>query len=467
MAAGKTRWARFTCFGTSPLLILGLVVCLASTASTASAEEAAKGLFYPSRLTTAAGGYLDPTQFSPARVCAGCHPDIFYQWSGSMHSNAHPDPLYRALSEKAGAETAGLTDRFCAGCHSPIAVASGEVPPRGNPEMSRTGAEGVSCDFCHVIDRAEGTGNLPAVLDPGAVKRGPRREARSPFHETRFLDLATQAEYCGLCHDVHHPLNDVPIEHTYTEWKEGPYNTADPATRVYCQDCHMRQRPGVASTGATTRPNNRGKAATMGPWRDNVYTHWFVGANRSMTGRFGAGTHRDMAGERLRGAATLEIVGSGASGGNVTCTVRVINSGAGHFLPTGLTELREMWVETTITDADGRVIHRAGAPDAAGSIDSSPAVFRTVLGDSAGKPTAKVWEAAAVLSDRRIPPRGHEDVSVSAPFDRKAKSPLTVRVRLMYRSFPPVFARELLGPEAPIDEPFEMTAAQAAVEIPR
>lgn len=450
------------------ILLVPLIITPLMHTSLAAAQEnqvAEKGLFYPSRLQTRSGTITHPTQFTSARVCAGCHPDIFYQWDGSMHSRAHDDPLYMNLSMMASSETEGLTDRFCAGCHSPIAVASEEVPPVGNPEMSRIGAEGVTCDFCHTIDSSTGTGNLPAVLDPGTNKRGPRKDARSPFHPTSFLELSTQAEFCGLCHDVSHPLNDLPIEQTYTEWKNGPYNSDNPSDRVYCQDCHMRQRPGFPSTGMTKRTDYRAKAATMGPWRDNVYTHYFVGGNTGMTAFFGSMTHQRMAQERLKAAASIDIINPAVSGGTLDFEIRITNSGAGHYLPTGLTELREMWIETSIVTADGQVLFSSGTLDEGGAIDHEAPVYHTVLGDAEGRPTMKVWEATRILSDRRIPPLEHDEVHYSVKTTRKWGDEVLIRSKLLYRSYSPAAALFILGPGSDGASPVEMTRAEKQIKL--
>lgn len=424
------------------------------------------GLFSPSRLGTLSGTLIHPSRFAPARVCAGCHPELFRDWDGSMHSRAHQDPLYLAISRQASLETGGLTDRFCAGCHSPVAVAGGEVPPVGNPAMSRTGAESVGCDFCHTIDRSLGTGNLPAVLDPGRRKRGPRREASSPFHETTFLELSTQAEFCGLCHDVSHPVSGLPIEQTYTEWKNSPYNSPDPRERVYCQDCHLRQRPGIPATGMTRRPDRRNRAATMGPLRDHVYSHYFVGANRDMARHLGNTLQEELAVERIQAAATLEVTDAGFRDGHLGWRVRVTNSGAGHYLPTGLTELREMWIETWVTDGSGATVFSAGRLDREGKITGATAVFHTVLADAAGKPTAKVWEAASILSDRRIPPKETDGESFTASLSGKVRGPLTIRARLLYRSWSPLVAASFLGRDAPASDPVEMAVAETTLHTP-
>ncbi len=43
--------------------------------------------------------------------------------------------------------------------------------------------------------------------------------------------------------------------------------------------------------------------------------------------------------------------------------------GAGHRIPTGVTEDREMWLELTVNDSEGRILYHSGALDSEGKID--------------------------------------------------------------------------------------------------
>ena len=95
----------------------------------------------------------------------------------------------------------------------------------------------------------------------GGTKYGPFNDSPDTIHKNQYSELHTRSEFCGGCHDVSHAGNDLPIEQTYTEWRQGPYNTTDPKTTVHCQDCHMRQRPGFPCTGSTERPDNPGYAS--------------------------------------------------------------------------------------------------------------------------------------------------------------------------------------------------------------
>lgn len=397
--------------------------------------------------------FTDPTS------CGKCHGEeygIYSQWNGSVHSLAFEDILYRAEVKMAGEEAGSAVEEFCERCHTPIGVVSGEVPPFDNPNMSVIAKKGVQCDFCHTVSNASGVGNGAYVSSPGNVKRGPFTDAVSPFHETAYSDLHTKAEFCGMCHDVNHPVNGLPIEATYTEWKEGPYNTGDPSTTTPCQHCHM-------TPGVTRFQKNPGTAAIGGPMRDHIYTHDVYGGNAIIP----SPRHRELAINRLRSAATLEVITPETVGADETVTVRVKvnNVGAGHYLPTGLTEIRQMWLHVKVTDGTGRVIYESGALDGEGSIDPNAVIYHTVLGDKDGKPTNKVWEAESILSDHRVPPKGSqtEDYTFVVPED--ATAPITVDVRLNYRSAPQSLVNDLLG-EGELEVPvIEMTSASATFGI--
>jgi hypothetical protein len=178
----------------------------------------------------------------------------------------------------------------------------------------------------------------------------------------------------------------------------------------------MTPGPGV------TKPNP-GKAAAGGPDRPHIYTMTFAGGN------VGLGDAA-LAEERLQAAAQIdlevpEIVGGG---GAVPAVVRITNIGAGHYLPTGLTDFRRMWLEVTATGPDG-------TETLIGKRE-----FHTVFSDAEGNSPADVWNAVAVVSDDRIPPREYvEDVwDATMP----AEGPLTLNATLYYRSCTEEFAEE-------------------------
>ena len=402
-------------------------------------------------------------QFIDPKVCEACHPDQFAQWNGSMHSKAFFDPIWRSATKLffKDAATSGeiLEMKACVKCHTPLGFRSYSIssPADDYEKLADLPAQGIFCNWCHNISEVKHLGDAGYEVDPGggeddpSTMLGPLKDASSPYHPTKYSELHTKSEFCGLCHNVSHAANKLPIEQTYSEWKNSPYNTGNPETTVHCQDCHMRQRPGVPSTGKTERPDNPGKASDIGPDREHVWTHYFVGANAVVTKLLGSDLHAKMAIERLQNAADLEILQNSDYSKNELSNikVKVINSGAGHYLPTGITEIRQMWLDVKISDAKGKVLLRSGALDNKGGIDENAVKYFTILGNEMGEPVLNVSKADRILFDYRVPPKGYVIESYAFYIPSGAVSPLNIKATLKYRSASQALARTLLGDKAP------------------
>jgi len=259
-------------------------------------------------------------QFIDPSVCNECHSAIFKQWSGSMHSKAFYDPIWRKATQlffKEAATKAEIIEmKACVKCHTPLGFRSYSISSPGDDydKLAHLPAQGIFCNWCHNINEVKHIGDAGYEVAPGGGEEdpstmlGPLKDATSDFHPTKYSELHTKSEFCGLCHNVSHAANKLPFEQTYDEWKNSPYNTGNSDTTVNCQDCHMRQRPGIPSTGKTERPDNPGKAADEGPFRKHIWTHYFVGANTLITKLQGSDVHAQMAIERLKHAADLELI---------------------------------------------------------------------------------------------------------------------------------------------------------------
>lgn len=395
---------------------------------------------------------IGPLNYTHPEVCGGCHETIYAQWNGSMHSMAYKDPVYEKLFMIASREANGTFDAFCTKCHAPIDYLSGNIPSADNHTVSEISEKGISCDFCHTVNASSGTGNGSFASSPGRIKKGPFKDSNySTFHSTAYSDLHTGAEFCGVCHDVVHPFNGLALENTYTEWKEGPYNETTP-----CQHCHM-------TPGVTKFVPNPGRAAEGGPVRENIFTHYFVGGNAMLPGMVGSAEHERLAKERLRSAAKLEIEDIRLVNDNVNLTVKVTNTGAGHKIPTGLTEARMIWLDVNVRDASGNTIFRSGGQDENGYVGDDAVKYHTVFGDASGLPTEKVWLAEKILFDNRIPPKGHSTEYYNFTIPENAKKPITISARLNYVSVSQELADLLFG-EGKVRPPvIEMTSANYTI----
>ena len=365
-------------------------------------------------------------KFASAETCL-CHNTFRSQWSASMHAKALIDPLYVLKRNRGDRETNGAVGKFCDGCHAPVAVMAGEDASNtaSLPAQSR---EGVGCDFCHQISGSTAPlGNTSVEVIPDGTRRAQLQDAQAP-HPVAHSRFHATAEFCGNCHNVNHPANGLALEATYTEWKNGPYAKEG----IVCQDCHMT--PGAGPTA------NPGSSAAGAPARGHIFNMTFAGGNT------GLGDSK-LAEERLKGAATLDIAVNSdivARGSEITATVTAANSGAGHYLPTGLTDMRQMWLVITATTGDGvekELLRRD---------------FGTVLADDAGNAPVQIWAATKIRSDDRIPPKG--SITEKITLLQEDVKATTIQAALYYRSASPEIVRE-----ANVDIPTTTMASKKAV----
>lgn len=374
------------------------------------------------------------SRFISPDICGGCHDEIYSQWNGSTHQLAHGDIIYLATADDG---LKGLTDKdeiaeaeLCVKCHTPVGYVSG-YPRKVSDDKSKIqepATQGVQCDYCHSIEGAYAVYNAKFKHDPGngdaepGNKRGPFNDSQSDFHVCSFSDFHTKSEMCGTCHDVRHVVYGTILENTYQEWKASKYNKEG----VQCQDCHMYQRKGVPGTGSTARLLNPGKASVDGPDRKHIFTHYFIGGNTILPAMNKDSQQKEMAEERLRNAAVISV--DGLEGNSIR--VRILNNGAGHYIPTGLTHVRQAWVRIIVKDSKGKILYSSGVVDSKGNITGKPSIYGTVFGDGKGNPVFNIAKAKKILSDNRLKP-GEEKIE---KFDLGAVSgKLTVEVALLYR----------------------------------
>lgn len=374
------------------------------------------------------------SRFISPDICGGCHDEIYSQWNGSTHKLAHGDIIYLATADDG---LKGLTDKdeiaeaeLCVKCHTPVGYVSG-YPRNVSDDKSKIqdpAPQGVQCDYCHSIEGAYAVYNAKFKHDPGngdadpGNKRGPFNDSQSDFHKSSFSEFHTKSEMCGTCHDVHHVVYGTILENTYQEWKASKYKKEG----VQCQDCHMYQRKGVPGTGSTARLENPGKASVDGPDRKHIFTHYFIGGNTILPAMNIDSQQKEMAEERLRNAAVISV--DGLEGNSIR--VRILNNGAGHYIPTGLTHVRQAWVRIIVKDSKGKIIYSSGVVDSKGNITGKPAIYGTVFGDGKGNAVSNIAKAKKILSDNRLKP-GEDKIE---KFDIGSVSgKLTVEVALLYR----------------------------------
>lgn len=420
----------------------------------------------PSLAITSGHRKLSVDDWENPEICGGCHTTQYQGWKGSMHSNAFKDPIFQAEWALAEKQVGGNIGNLCGGCHSPPGMLSKSI--KFDPSLNKHGGftappvamQGVSCDVCHTIS---GTtyqnseviehGNGSYIASPGNIKRGPLKDARSPYHNTAYSEHHTKAAFCGNCHNIFNPVNQFPLERTYDEWKYSVYAQND----VQCQDCHMVPVETAMRVADELKPARKlkdhglaGKAAIgAAKSRDLTHGHGFVGGNSVITSALGdkdSRRHSLIAIKRLRSAATLDMALKKINnqGPLHRLEVKVTNQRAGHHMPTSLTFVRELWLDVTVADQNGNVIFRSGEIDRHGEVDKDATMFKAYAVDKAGKPAQYIWTVERFERRTTIPPKGHQygRYAFNVP---DGTSELHVRTRLNYRSFSQHFVDHLLG----------------------
>jgi len=381
--------------------------------------------------------------YESARRCGSCHTDIYQQWTRAMMSQAyvhHWDEIEYFDLAVPHAErkemVAGVKDG-CNGCHAPIAFLAGDTPPP-RPGAGGLADEAVTCDLCHTIVGFAGETpfNFNWQSEPGNTKYGNREGLESPHHKTVRSEFLSTGEFCGTCHNEASPW-DVWVKSTHLEWAAGPYA----AEGVPCQDCHMPPAPGrSAKMGSEILPDLR--------------HHFFHGAHvlSKITGVV----------EIIMWPDVDELV----PGEPMRLSVALFNQKAGHKVPTGSVEDRQLWLEVEAVDADGTVYHlpvdRKGfegeehfitsnelayqdlgepldLPDFAGlPRDDTPfegdRIFTLPYFDEQGRRTIMQWNTASQGVDYRIGPRETkiETYTWTLP-DDIALGSITFRATLKFR----------------------------------
>ena len=133
--------------------------------------------------------------------------------------------------------------------------------------------------------------------------------------------------------------------------------------------------------------------------------------------------------------------------GNIaTVGVTVTNVGAGHNLPTSLTEVRQMWVELHVTDAAGKRLTITPAVwMMTETIDPKAKMFNARAVDAKGKHTYKPWEINRFEYNNSIPPKGSSTTDYTFLVPAGTEGPLKVSATLRYRSYPQSLANQLWG----------------------
>jgi hypothetical protein len=409
-------------------------------------------LFAPSRAQNSANALMPNSAYPSPESCGSCHAEIYQNWQQSLHASSATDEAYLAVKELFAFERGEPAVRLCAGCHAPVALMTGEVGLYNRESASSR--QGVSCAFCHTVDQSHG-GNgaytshpsrvraylgvpwstfhssTPSSSTSGSSSPSSSQSAASPLEpmakwlvyqkpdahkeDMRSPALAT-GQVCQSCHQF--TINGVAVQDTWNEWRTSSFARQG----TTCQSCHFPS----SGDPKTLEPGE----IAVGRSRDHVWKHALGGGSTTVAGRASSNV------TYLKNSLKLE-----ATRTNSTLEVKVSNIGVGHSIPTGVTDLRELWLEVTALDSSGKIMLSSGVQDAAGVLPRDTRLFHATLLDARGRKLEQhdIWRVAKLGVDTRIPANGSRLERFVLP-----RETARVRVRLLWRDFPATFVSTVL-----------------------
>lgn len=479
--------------------------------------------FAPSLVRTATNWAYDPTTMNGSPGCgtSGCHSEILAEWEPSAHRYASSDVVFQAVQTLMLDDVGAEATRYCAGCHDPIALLSGNKNYNVEGLTSVGADEGVSCIGCHAITQADVRGNADYTMTQPTRYIGERKEgafnkwisdflirAYPEHHKKSFgRPLYKTAEFCGACHKqfINEEVNQigwVQLQNQYDNWKQSRwYHEGDPTKTVQCRECHM---PLMASTDpAAGDISDYNRSSDDGKHR----SHRFLGANQVLPLLMklpGAEEHVRLTEEWLRGeieipeiadkwtagpVINLRLAGpeSVKPGDKIDVQLIVTNNKTGHGFPTGPLDIIRSWVELTVTDDEDNVVYESGKTDEMGRMSDDAMIFKADGIDQYGNDidVHNLWEMVGArfkrtlfpgMSDSEtysfscpglvsppVPDKDEEtsDVGFEAP---KRLGALTVTAVLKYQKADAAFLDRLFGIEAGVRTPIT-DLAEHSIEI--
>ena len=327
----------------------------------------------------------------------------------------------------------------------------------------------------------DGIANVAVLSDPEGPTQGPFEDPAARRHGVETNEFLTSSEFCGTCHDVRLPFDDVVadepfqrLENLFTEWENSPYNVpGDPQATTTCQDCHMSEFP-----EKPPGTYERRKVAESGVVDRKHANHEFTAVSVPLSAEFAPYVDKAEAKRQamLQAACELSLDGTRklrAGEGTLEIAVEIENVGAGHNVPSGFSQEREVWVEIVVQDEQGTLFERGVVgdtedlahrkwtldPDRADELfydvedgdEPDLLVFTNDFAWVEGGETTPVFlpiHANHMDNGRSIPPLESRERSWTVQLEREPVGDVTVSARLLYRAFPPKLLK-LLAEQQP------------------
>jgi len=476
---------------------------------------------------------IDPRLLGGSAGCgtSGCHEEIYREWLPSAHRYSSLDDMFQEVQELMVAETSAETTRYCGGCHDPISLFAGAKNAHTEVVGDPIGIdEGTSCLVCHSIVQTDIQGNGDYTIRP------PERYIYELHEDSEFGKLVSDylirtypnhhiteysrplyktPEFCAACHkqyldvEVNTDIGKVQGQNQYDSWMNSRwYHEGHPEATISCRECHMPLQASTDPAAGDATDYNR----TL---EDGMHRgHRMCGANQyipTLQNLEGGAEQVAEVEAWLRGETEIPEIADKwtqgpvvrlaidapeqvAPGEQAHLRVLLTNNKTGHDFPTGPLDMIESWIELTVVDEQGNIVHHSGGVDeATDQVVNSQVLFKADGFDRKGELIDRhnLWDLVGASYKRSLYPgvtdsfeaelvcpsmaRGRLDIDTrEAPGTRvdefavTAAEPGTLKVRavLWYRKANPEFLDRVYGAEQDIRSPVTaISEAEATIRV--
>ncbi len=437
--------------------------------------------FFLSSAETFDQGLLDGKRLAANTYCQECHPDSFKRWEKGAHRfSSFNNPFYRKSVELAADRVGREKTKWCAGCHDPVVLFTGQMGKATMATFSYDQFEaqqGLTCMACHSIAEVKdvrGNGGYVieeskqypfAFTDNKALKEVNKlliRMEPSLHRQTFMKPFMRTPEFCASCHKVSllPPMNEyhwLRGQNHYDSWYDsGVSGNAvrsfyDPPKPKACRDCHL---PLVPS-------QEFGNQAGM------LHDHVFPAANTALPAiRRDTQTIEDIQKKVLLGSLSIDVFGVKRGGEVVpigpslpalrpgeTVDVEVVvrTRTLGHPYTNGTADSNETWVEFK-ADEGARPLMASGTLDAAGRLDPAADMLSQIViaHDGSHVDRRQPQDIHVPLYSNSIGPGAARVVHYRFKVPRDAKDAITLSAAANYRKFSRDYSIFAGGKDAPV-----------------
>lgn len=345
--------------------------------------------------------------------CINCHSPLtnlgpqVAPWDATSASSKRRQPLASMLEDS---QLAGIDCAFCHQVQRGVNALDVKEGRYSGNDTWRSFLADKTFSMRPEAPEDHGIANSGYVLDRDAFL-GKTGDNGMPHASTpdSVREYRKSSEFCGSCHDVRlFGTDSIGVEkgehfkrlrNAYSEWvawSDARRKANEPVHS--CQDCHMSLFPGVCEPGAGDGDAKDGDSALHRACPEDMHfssrapgvfptggvanrsaptpivSHYFSSVDTPLTPHFSddfleekavdiSGTPLGLEARRdlLLGSAFRFALEPGKrSAKEIEIPLVIENIGAGHRIPAGFSQEREIWVHLRVTDANGELVYEVG-----------------------------------------------------------------------------------------------------------